>query len=176
MLKNVTVIGVDVPRTGEQYPKYVLHYKRDDGKAGKIGNLAVKLPEQARDKLKAVAAEVLGGAQPTVGIEIVKEGNYWNLVNVSDRVTETNNNNNNKKQSSGYDSLGNQIGNCVTNSVNSLGAGKTIAEYKTRAIEFLLMGNEIRELAETGQAQTVLATATVEYTTTDEEVTNELGW
>lgn len=173
MIKNVTVVGVDVPKAGEKHPRFTLHYVGNDGKTWKIGNLAVKLTEESREKLKAAAVELVGGVQPTLGIEVAKEGNYWNLLTVGDPVKEATTTG--KKQSGGYDSLGNQVGNCVTNSVNSLGAGKTISEYKTRAVEFMLMGNEIRELAESGQLETEIAKPT-ELATNDEEVTKELGF
>lgn len=57
----------------------------------------------------------------------------------------------NKNHSGGksnYDNLGQQIGNSITNAVNSLGAGKTVEEYKQRALELVLAGDWVREQIE----------------------------
>lgn len=54
----------------------------------------------------------------------------------------------NKSSGGGYDSLGNQVGNCVTNAIVSLGAGKTIEQYKQRMLELAEAGNWLRNKLE----------------------------
>jgi hypothetical protein len=51
---------------------------------------------------------------------------------------------------SGYDNVGQQVGNAITNAVTTLGVGKTIDQYEARAIDIIQMGNRLRELIETG--------------------------
>jgi len=69
---------------------------------------------------------------------------------------------------SGYDNLGQQIGNSITNAVNSLGTGKSTKEYKERAIEFIMMGDDIRALVASGETEK-MSKAMPDDTTTDDE-------
>ena len=79
MKKTVKIYDVEKTKAGKT-DRLVLHYQILDGpKAGevwKIGALAVKLDETSRGLLKI---ENIG---LTVDIEIVKDGNYWNLESV----------------------------------------------------------------------------------------------
>lgn len=66
----------------------------------------------------------------------------------------------------GYDNLGQQIGNSMTNAVNSLGAGKTIEEYRARALEFVLAGDYVRAQIENKTATNTANTANTNTSST----------
>ena len=83
-------------------------------------------------------------------------GKGWKLSSLAEESTYTprvkkewkgNNNNMNK---STYGSLGQQVGNCVSNAILSLGAGKTIEQYKERMLELAEAGNWLRSKLESG--------------------------
>ena len=179
-IKTVKVIEIETVKGGKA-DRIVLHYVGTDGTTWKIGALAAKLDTTSRTALLA--------AKPgdSITIEMIKDGAYWNLTRVgSDGVPLVASSapatraqgslqpsattwNKPTTKSSGYDSLGNQIGNCITNAVNSLGEGRSAAEYKTRAIELLQMGDEIRASAESGglKAPTTVLNDTTQQQTAD---------
>lgn len=65
------------------------------------------------------------------------------------------------KATGGYDNLGQQIGNSLTNAVNSLGAGYTVEQYRQRALEFVLAGDWVRAQVEAKAAAKPSEAATV---------------
>ncbi len=167
--KNVTVTLVDKPKAGDKYPRYTVHYTGDDGSTWKIGNLESNLKPET-------LAEIKGLTTPEEkSITVEKEGKFWNLISVG-AVTEKKAGSTYNKpaaKSGGYDSLGNQIGNTITNAVVSLGSGKSITEYKARALELVLMGNEIRDIVESG---TLVTAVQQPDTAPQDEVVKELGF
>lgn len=88
-----------------------------------------------------------------------EERTTWELSSIADVSTykpkpakpKWNNNKGNytPNKSNGYDNLGQQVGNCVTNAIASLGPGKDIDQYKTRMLELAEAGNWLRERLET---------------------------
>lgn len=174
MTINVIVKNVEKTKAGKT-DRIVLHYTSDksNGETWKVGALAVKLDEESRAKLNTVQAG------DTVGIDIAKDGNYWNLTKVGDPVQTAyssrsagSSTKNAANKTSGYDNLGQQIGNSITNAVNSLGAGHTVAEYKQRAIELIQIGNEIRELINSDS----LVSSEAANVADDDELTKEVGF
>lgn len=142
-----------------QTPGAIIKYKRlDDGK-DKI--LTVQYFIGQLDENSGEVLKTLKEGGPGTKFVVVKEeggprpqgGNYWNLKEFRHADTfvwktytnNYNNNNNNNNNKSTYDNLGQQIGNSMTNAVNSLGVGKSIDEYKQRALEFVLAKDWIRE-------------------------------
>lgn len=81
MKKTVKVSKVETLKAGKA-DRVVLHYELLDGpKKGevwKIGALFVKLDEASRKKIKAVKSG------DVVEIDLLKEGNYWNLKSIGD--------------------------------------------------------------------------------------------
>lgn len=135
-------------------PAIKVYYTRLDGdqkgKEQSVQYLVGKLDEASKAILKA-ASETKG--QFKVVKEKKETDEYYNFARFEDASTFVekpksmwagNKGNGGGKSGGGYDSLGNQIGNSVTNAVNSLGAGKSIEEYKSRAWEFIQMGDELR--------------------------------
>ena len=167
MSKNVVVDNVTSGGTASN-PTAVLHYIGSDNTVWKIANLASKLDESSKAKLRSVKKG------DVVSVDMVKEGKFWNLVSVGEPVAETKGKGSGTAKPGGYDSLGNQIGNCITNAVNSLGQGHTTKEYKTRAEEFLQMGDEIRANAEAGVYKNPLIDDTLDLH--DPDVTDKLGF
>lgn len=98
-------------------------------------------------------------AGDTVNLTFVKEGNFSNLTDIEKTTKEaaaaavksqTKKTFTGKKKTFGYDNTGQQVGNAITNSVATLGAGKTLGQYEERALEIIRMGNRIRTLIDTG--------------------------
>lgn len=73
---------------------------------------------------------------------------------------------------SGYDTLGQQVGNCVSNSILSLGAGKTIEQYKERMLELAEAGNWLRQQLEKGINSTTSSNNNNTNTATTTTATN----
>lgn len=178
MNKTVKVVKVETVKAGKT-DRIVLHYEGTDGTTWKIGALAVKLPEASRTTLLAAVP----GSFLTV--TMLKEGAYWNLTQVTSATAAGATSNTTKpaaptnaQKSGGYDNLGQQIGNSITNAVNSLGTGKTVAEYQQRAIDFIKAGNTIRELSESGGivAETFTAPIADEGYGQDLEINEDLGF
>ncbi len=171
MKSNVEVVQVETVKAGK-VDRLVLHYKaeRTKGEVWKIGALSVKLSDVSRATLKA--------AKPgdVISVDIEKEGQYFNLISASTDTTATPTasaaratSSTGGAKTSGYDNLGQQIGNSITNAVNSLGTGKTSNDYKQRAIEFILMGDDIRELVTSGNIKPLAkGAASVEQTSDDD--------
>jgi hypothetical protein len=173
---NVTVHNVEKTKAGKT-DRIVLHYTSDKtkGEVWKVGALAIKLDESSRSVLNTAKAG------DKIGINMTKEGNYWNLTEATTAVDESARTSARTSASTktsaggGYDNLGQQIGNSITNAVNSLGAGKSVAEYKQRAIDLILAGNEIRELVNSGALTNDTATA-ANYAGAEDELSKELGF
>lgn len=143
MTKNVTV--ADTVQTGgtPKAPTMVLHYYGDDGKVWKIGNLAAKLDESSRTKLKSIKKD------DKVAISIKKADNgYWNLISVTDPVAENTTNVAKKTTYNSYSKApqegrltdvekakGQQRGNVLTNAVNLVIASGKTGDSALNAIE-----------------------------------------
>ncbi len=155
-IKQVKVVQVDAPVKG----RTVLQYVGTDGTTWKIGALESKLDDSSKSALKAAKAG------DTITIEVLKDGNYWNLTRIGDGLAAEASTI--PKQWSGsktsYTSPGTtvkgkdvdtriQVMNALTNAVVSLGAGKTIAEYEKRVVEFVALGSKITKSILEGGAE-----------------------
>jgi hypothetical protein len=137
-------------KNGSNYIKAELYYINSKGEA-KVRNILNSDP--LYQKLAALGLK--GGI--TVDMKSVKDGQWFKLVDVAvvDPTSIPNSGTQTKKEfKSSYDSLGQQIGNCITNSIASLGAGKTISEYENRAKDLILMGQRLRSQAEANKLST----------------------
>lgn len=168
-------------RGKEQY--LLLTYKRLDGDtAGKeftTGTFISKLDAESKTQIKK------GGEFVIVKIEEeVKGKKYWNLLKVEDISTYkpkpaykpfSGQGTSGFKSTligrgSSYDNLGQQIGNSMTNAVNSLGAGKTVQEYEDRAYELVKAGDRVRARVE----EKITAALPTNDTTTTETDTGSI--
>jgi hypothetical protein len=147
---------------GTKQYKLLLEYTRVDGDG-------VKKPMKGSKWMNAVTESELALLRTLKdGDELVitkeeqeytdKEGNpktAWNLVGLAARDTWIEKPKKpewkggggkweGKAKSGGYDSVGNQVGNCITNAIITLGAGKTMEEYKARMLELAEVGNWLR--------------------------------
>jgi len=144
-IKTVKVVQVEVAKAGK-VDRIVLHYVGTDGDTWKIGALATELDADSRKTLAAAK----GG--DSLSIEITKDGNYWNLIKASPAESSTSTTTSAYSKTPASTTAQNrtdvkiQVMNALTNSVVSLGAGKTTKEYKDRVIEFVMLGNDVVEL------------------------------
>lgn len=158
-----------------------LQYTRLDGeKAPQAGSKAVKLVALFSKEEQVLIGRLKPGDE--LVIEKVenkwttpegKEASTWNLHTVRDISTWVepapkkpwNGGGGFSKgsgvKSGGYDNLGQQIGNSLTNAIVSLGAGHTVEEYKQRCLELVKAGDWVREQME-GKASSVEKNATVQ--------------
>ena len=138
-------------RFGNKSVKHEITYERDDGSTMK--EVLLKNSPVYAQYNTVEAGQVLELTRE-------KDGQFWKTISVTPVAKGATTSTESRKTSSssstgqaksyGYDSIGQQIGNCITNAVTSLGAGKTIEEYQERAIDLILMGNEIRKQYEHG--------------------------
>lgn len=190
MSKNVTV--ADVVQTGgtTKAPTMVLHYYGDDGKVWKIGNLAAKLDESSRTKLKTVQKGT------KVAIQIKKADNgYWNLISVTDPVEESATNTVKKttthtptynkaytqegRLTDVEKAKGQQRGNVLTNAVNLVIASGKTGDAALAAIEVVVKRLlEISNKLETTNDNLENANQEVQASQDldDPEVTEKLGF
>ena len=149
--------------------KYGVQYQRLDDEMKKVGNKAYKLVGQWTEE------ELLLMKALKVGDEFVvnkKEYEYtaadgttktgWNLASIAPKETFKPKE---KKEwkgkgGGGYDAVGQQVGNCVTNAIASLGAGKTMEEYEERMFELAQAGDRLRAKIENKITQPVTKTET----------------
>lgn len=115
--------------------------------------------------LPEASAAVLEGLTPGKEFVLVKEEvpsksdpskSFWNVKEIRDisiykepkpSTSSTSSKGNSgwgKKSGSGYDSLGQQIGNCITNAIYSLPHDATKEAIKTKARVIMEIGNELR--------------------------------
>jgi hypothetical protein len=145
--KTVTITNIDMPKSGDKYPRYTVHYTGDDGSSWKIGNLVAKLGETTRAEINAVSGELKEGKKPVRNVSVEKEGQFWNLVDISQGKTVVNKKTSTYQPQSPEDKQKTdtkiQVMNALTNAVNSLGVGKTTKEYKDRVFEFVELGNDV---------------------------------
>lgn len=194
-VKNVTVVEVEKLKAGK-VDRLVLHYVGNDKTTWKIGALAPKLDEDSRKKLLSSQKD------DVICIELLKEGNFWNLVKASDALTEgsqvtpttTTTSPDTKKSYNTQSTAGGfvksketdtriQVMNALTNAIVSLGAGKTTKEYKERVMEFVTLGNQVVEQALNGDLTALAQESTVKnldvdafVDTTTDDVVEELGF
>lgn len=144
---------------GTKAYKLVLDYTRVDGEGEKKPTKASKFMESLTADEKALLKAAIVGTELVITKQegkpyTNKEGRQvtpWNLTTIAAKdtwVEKPKKQWNGKQSGGGYDNLGQQIGNSVTNAVNSLGAGKTMDEYRQRALEFVLAGDWVREQVE----------------------------
>ncbi len=153
-----------------------MHYIGTDGTTWKIGALAAKLDTASRNTLLAAKKD------DTLTVEIIKDGNYWNLTAASVGGTVSSavyKGTQPSSQPAAYTGKGKetdtriQVMNALTNAVTSLGAGKKTSEYKARVIEFVTLGTEVTEAILAGG---IKATPPAAPTAIEAEVTNEVGF
>ncbi len=172
--KIVKVVQIEIIK-GNKADRIVLHYVGTDNTAWKIGALAAKLDASSRDALLGAKKDDL------LDVEIIKEGNYWNLVKAAALNGEA-------AAKKSYQPSGTaapfvksketdtriQVMNALTNSIVSLGAGKTTKEYKERVIEFVTIGNDI--VAAILANNLPINTQTTTAASSNEEIAPELGF
>lgn len=133
-----------------------VQYTRTDGDKGPTqGMTAFKLvsgwTSEEKELIKALKqgdSMVVNKVESSYTSKDGKQRTAWNLDTVADISTykpREPRGNWNKGSGGGYDNLGHQIGNSITNAVVSLGPGHTVEEYKQRALEIVKAGDWIRE-------------------------------
>lgn len=156
----------------KKLPGFVLSYTRLDSEIPTKGSVQY-LAGPRTDAERAV----LTNLEPEVTeLVLVKEKKpnpadpnkpYWNLVEFlhkdewRDRPVSTTFF---SKKEGGSDNLGAQVGNALKLSVETLGSGKTLAQYKTRALEFIILGDELKIEITARRANTTHTTGVVAST------------
>src|SRR5688572_22338094 len=127
--KNVVAIKAVETAGKSDYPTVILHYKKEDGTPGKIGNFAAKLDADTRTKLKAVQE----GTEVWIKIDKQEGSSYWNLIEAGEPravTAKAQTNSEHKKpyvkkeystegrQTDAEKAAGQQRGNVLTNAVN----------------------------------------------------------
>ncbi len=156
-IKTVVVNGVDPAVKG----RVVLHYQGTDGTDWKIGALESKLSNEAKANLKTIKAG------ETREIEVVKEGNFWNLTNVSAAGSSLNSDNSSATSTGTAPSNGApykagpktrsdtdiriQVMNALTNAIVSLGGKAAVKDIESRVLELVGVGNNVIDRLVTGR-------------------------
>lgn len=167
-VKVISVESVPVGKDG-QSKRIVMHYEGKGGEPWKVGNLATKLSAESRAALTAVK----NGGELNVNID--KVDGYNCLVSAGAEAGEP-------AQKAAYGGGGGyakktfnggggfnkpsadetkdkdknariQAMNTLTSAVNSLGEGKSLSEYKQRAIDLYLIIEDITKQAVAGTLQ-----------------------
>lgn len=144
---------------GTKYQKLVLDYTRIDSDKPQNPSKASKFVNAVTDIEKALLKTLQAGDEVVITKEEGKPYTNkagitvtpWNLTTIAAKdtwVAKPKKTFTPGKPTGGYDNLGQQIGNSLTNAVNSLGAGYTVEQYRQRALEFVLAGDWVREQVE----------------------------
>lgn len=158
-VQKVRLVNIQRQDKNTQKDKITVNYIRLDGsesgKPGSASKLTGNYSEEEKiflGSLKEGDEFVLTKVERTWTGDDGKQRQVWNLSTVApistwvDKVK--------KDKEYGFDRVGYQINNCISNAVISLGEGKPIAAYEERAREFVLMGNKLREEEESRRAGT----------------------
>lgn len=150
--QKAQLVGFVRENKNEKNDRIVVKYKRLDSEDTAKEYSAQKWTASFSDEEKSLLKALKTGETFTLIKESVigkgQDGTlrtFWNLKEIkpaSAYVEKTKNYS--KSGTSGYDNLGQQIGNAITNSIASLGAGKTMEQYKQRAADLMQMGNWLR--------------------------------
>ncbi len=113
------------------------------------------LRPHSKDKFVMVKEEKPNPAKPGTTV--------WNVIECRDATTwEDKPMSSKKSNGDGYNGDGAQVGNSLTNAVNSLERGSTAAQVKERAKELIMVGEELKSFLTTLRAQTTPTAATAE--------------
>lgn len=165
--------GVVSVGKGTKGHRVEIHYTRMDGEKpgpAKAGKLAAKVTQQEEAFIKSLNkgdefvvikteqawTDSAGQPRTTWALDTIAPRSEWKE---KEKKTYTQSS---SSKSSGYDNLGQQIGNSITNAVASLGAGHTVEEYRQRALELVMAGDWVREQV-TKSATTTNKGSSVEY-------------
>jgi hypothetical protein len=190
--KQIKVIKIEKVKVGAKgAERLVIHYEGAGGDPWKIGNLASNLSPESRAALTAAKA-----GSVTLNVNIDKVDGYSTLVSAGDEAGQP-------EAKPAYSGGGGfkkpfvpgsgfkgetpeekkdknariQAMNTLTSAVNSLGAGKSLVEYKQRAIDLYLIIEDITAQAVAGQLKADpkgnLRESVAAY---EDEVVEELGF